>query len=164
MFEVEFSKAPPVVSKRNDFNCADDLVADAVIQLPEKYRDEKFHPWLVRYTENVIHRVSRSFAVAAERGVRQAADLLCDPNFYETRRKRRANWKKQMLEQKAAQEWDRLERVHCPTAEQIAKEIAHLEKSVADYELYLERAKNRLDVLRDMRPKNIRLMPKSAKN
>ena len=151
-FDVNFFKAPPVVSKRNEFHSAEELADDAMFHLPEKCRDEAHKTWMLLYTERIIKVVASHFAVGAERGARQVGDLLLDPEFYETRKRRRAQWKKAHQEHIAKTEAERLERRSCPTAEQIADEIARLEKSVTDYEQYIERANARLEQLRAMRP------------
>lgn len=153
--------AKPIVSKRNHFGPADELVEHGLISLPDEYKHEKFRVWLTRYTERVIKQIASDFAVGAQRGIEQTANLLCDPEFYETRRKARANFRKQMQEQQAAQEWERIERKTCPTAEQIADEIRWREREIIEAHQAIARSEKRLTELRAMAPKNIRMAPKS---
>ena len=86
-------KVPPVVSKRNEFHSADELVENALPRLPDQFQHPDFRKWLTAYTETTIKSVAMHFATAASRGIEQAAELLCDPEFYETRRQRRAKWR-----------------------------------------------------------------------
>jgi len=153
---------PAIVSKRNEFSPADELVENALPFLPDQYKHENFRNWLTHYTETVIKSVASHFGLAAQRGIEQAGNLLCDPAFYETRRQRRAKWRKQMAEQRAAQDWEQIERRTCPTAEQIADETRWLERRIADNLGENARAEKRLEQLRAMTPKNIRMMPKST--
>jgi hypothetical protein len=74
---------PPIVSKRNHFTPADELVEDAVGFLPDQYKHENFRGWLTRYTETVIKSVASHFGLAAQRGIEQTANLLCDTEFYQ---------------------------------------------------------------------------------
>jgi hypothetical protein len=149
---------PPIVSKRNHFTPADELVENAVGFLPDQYKHENFRGWLTRYTETVIKSVASHFGLAAQRGIEQAANLLCDTEFYQVRRQQRAKWRQQMQEQEAAQKWDRMERQTCPTAEQIAEDIKWLERRVSDDQSEIARCEKRLAELRTMTPKNIRLV------
>src|SRR5271157_5524519 len=114
---------PMVVSKRNHFRPADELVEDALPLLPDQFKHPDFRKWLTRYTETVIKSVASHFGLAASRGIEQAAELLCDPDYYETRRQQRAKGRRDWQEQQARQEWERLERLNCPTAEQIEEQI-----------------------------------------
>lgn len=150
---------PAVVSKRNEFSPADELVETHLPYLPEQFKHPDFRKWLTRYTEAVIKKVAHHFGVAAERGIEQAAELLCDPEFYETRRQKRANWRRQMADQTAKQEWERMERQMCPTAEQIAEQIKWSEEQVKYHQVELAKHETNLERLRAMRPKNIRLVP-----
>lgn len=150
---------PAVVSKRNEFSPADELVENHLPYLPEQFKHPDFRKWLTRYTEAVIKRVAHHFAVAAERGIEQAANLLCDPEFYETRRQRRAEWRRKMRENEAQAEWERLERLNCPTAEQIAEQIKWSERQVEYHRVELTKHEENLKRLRAMTPKNIRLVP-----
>ena len=153
---------PNVVSKQNHFTPADEFVEEAMPYLPEQFKHISFRPWLLRYTEGVIKQVATHFGTAAERGIEQAAELLCDPNFYETRKKRRAEQRRNWKEQEAKQEWDRIERQHCPTAEQIAQQIKWSTDQIAYHSDQMEKHKVALDRWHDMTPKNIRMVPKKV--
>lgn len=153
------SGMPAAVSKRNEFASAEELVEDALPFLPAQFQHENFRAWLIRYTETAIRRIAHHFAVGAARGIDQTAELLCDPEFYATRRHRRAKWRQQMAEQKAKQEWERIERLHCPTAEQIAQQIEWSERGVAFHRTELAKYEQNLERLRALVPKNIRLVP-----
>ena len=169
----EEGKIPPVVSKRNEFTPADELVENAIHFLPEQFKHPNFRKWLTTYTETTIKSVAMHFGVAASRGIEQAATLLCDPEFYETRRKRRAQWRRQMEEQEAkqsapsmpdqpsclAQQWDRIEWQNCPTAEQLQEQIKWSEGQVEYHRAELAKHQQSLERLRSLVPKNIRLVP-----
>ena len=155
----EEGKIPPVVSKRNEFTPADELVENAIHFLPEQFKHLNFRKWLTTYTETTIKSVAMHFGVAASRGIEQAATLLCDPEFYETRRKRRAQWRRQMEEQEAKQKWDRIERQNCPTAEQLQEQIKWSEGQVEYHRAELAKHQQSLERLRSLVPKNIRLVP-----
>lgn len=127
-------KIQPIVSQRNHFECADDLVENALHLLPNEFKHPNFRVWLVRYTERVIKSTASAFGVAAQRGIEQAAELLCDPKFYETKSKRRAETIKRMKEQRAQQEWERIERTLAPTAEQIEDQIRWRQRQVTYYQ------------------------------
>lgn len=151
---------PNVVSKRNEFTPADEFVENAMGYLPEQFQHVSFRPWLLRYTETVIKGVAYHFSTAADKGIQQAAELLCDPEYYETRKKRRAEQRRSWKEQEAKQNWERIERQHCPTAEQIAQQIASCTNQITYHTDQLEKYKATLERLHDMTPKNIRLVPK----
>lgn len=153
---------PNVVSKRNEFTPADELVEGAIPYLPEQFQHANFRAWLLKYTEDVIKSVAYHFGTAAERGIMQAAELLCDPEFYETRKKRRENQRKSWKEQQAKQEWDRIEQQQCPTAEQIAQQIKSCVNQMEYHTDQLERYKAALERLHAMTPRNIRLVPKGV--
>ena len=153
---------PMVVSKRNEFTPADEFVENALPYLPDLFKHPDFRAWLLRYTESVIKGVASHFGLAASRGIEQAAELLCDPEFYETRRERRAKQRQRFQEQQAKQEWDRIERLNCPTAEQIAQQIRWSEGQVAYHQAELDKHEARLEQLRSMSPKNIRLVPSKS--
>lgn len=153
---------PPVVSKRNAFTPADEFVENAIPYLPQEFQHVNFRKWLLEYTERVIRGVAHHFGTAAERGIEQAANLLCDPEFYVTKRQRRAKWLKAMKDDQAKQEFDRMERKLCPTAEQIAQDIKWAEQQLAYHEEAAEKSRAALVHLRSLNPKNIRLMPKKV--
>lgn len=155
---------PPVVSKRNDFSPADEFVENALPFLPDPYKQPDFRAWLMRYTESVIKGIASHFGVAASRGIEQAAELLCDPEFYETRRQRRAKERRNWQEQQAKQEWDRIEALNCPTAEQLARQIRNYEQQLAYHETEVEKCQASLERLRACTPKNIRLVPSNRPN
>jgi hypothetical protein len=132
-------------------------------RLPVQYHDGEFRGWLLRYTESVIRHVALHFATAAERGIEQAANLLCDPTFYETRKKRRQNWKKSMEEQQAKQQWEKMERQLCPTAEQIAHDTTWCEKQLKYHEAQITIYKDNLARLRALDPnQSVRIPSKSV--
>lgn len=150
---------PAVVSKRNQFTPAEEFVEDALPYFPEQLRNPALKGWLLRYTEGVIRGVADHFSVAASRGIEQAAQLLCDPEFYATARERRRKQRRLWAEQQAQQEWDRIEQRNCPTAEQIEKQILFSEQQLAYHREQLTAYEKNLDRLRNMVPKNIRLIP-----
>jgi hypothetical protein len=150
---------PAVVSKRNQFDSAEELVEDALPYLPEQFKHPGFESWLQRYTETVIHSVSHSFSVAAERGIQQAAELICDPEYYATKRQRRARERILWKEQQAKQEMERLECMSCPTAEQIAKQIMVCKQHAEYHREQLALYEKSIERLHAMVPKNIRLVP-----
>jgi hypothetical protein len=154
-------KIPPIVSQRNHFRPADELVEAALLRHPDK--SEHFKQWLTTYTESVIKNVADHFGLAAERGIKQAANLLCDPAFYETRRKRRTEWLRQMRESEERQNQERIERQTCPTAEHIEQALKYSEQSVAYHQKELAKHEANVQRLRAMSPRNIRLIPKGDK-
>lgn len=153
---------PAVVSKRNEFTPADEFVENALPYLPAQFQHENFRPWLLKYTEGVIRGVAHHFGVAATRGIEQAAELLCDPEFYQTRKQRRAKEKQRMEEYQAKQNWDQMERRLCPTADQVAHDIKWCEDQLAYHQNSAKNCESRLASLRSMTPKNIRLVTKSV--
>jgi hypothetical protein len=153
---------PAVVSKRNEFLPAEELVENALPYLPGQFKHPDFRAWLTRYTETVIRSVASHFGVAATRGIEQAAELLCDQDFYATVRERRKRRRQQMQEQIAKQEWERIERQNCPTAEQIAQQIKWSEDQIAYHRNQLAKCEENLEHLRAMTPKNIRLVPSKS--
>jgi hypothetical protein len=150
---------PAVVSKRNQFDSAEELVEGALPYLPEQFKHPAFKSWLQRYTETVIHSVGRSFSVAAERGIQQATELLCDPEYYATKRQRRARERRRWEEDRAKQEMERIECMSCPTAEQIGKQIVACEHHAEYHREQLALYEKSLERLHAMVPKNIRLVP-----
>ena len=151
-------KVPAIVSKRNHFHSADELVEDALPFLPDQFKHPNFRQWLLRYTETVIKSVAAHYGLAASRGIEQAAELLCDPDYYETRRQYRAKMRRDMKEQAAKQEWERLERKNCPTAEQIAEQVRWTENQIDYHHVAMGRYEQELARLRMLTPKNIRLV------
>ena len=158
----EVKTIPAVVSKRNEFTPADEFVENALSSLPGQYQHDNFRAWLLHYTEGVIRLVAHHFGTAAERGIAQAAELLCDPEFYQTRKDKRKRWRQQMEEQQAKQKWDNMERRLCPTAEQIQHDIKLCEGQLAYHEDGVEKNRAALERLRGMSPKNIRIITKSV--
>jgi len=153
---------PAVVSKRNQFMPADELVENALPYLPDQCKTPDFRTWLTRYTETVIHDVAHDFEVGAAKGIAQTAELLCDPDFYATRRERRARERRRWEEEKTRQEWERIEAQNCPTAEQIAKKITWSEQQIVYHQNEIVRHEQNLEQLRVMVPKNIRLVPSKS--
>lgn len=153
---------PKVVSKRNHFTPADEFVELEMDFLPEQLKHENIRPWLLRYTESVIKQVAWNFATAAEKGIHQAAELLCDPEYYETKKQRRKKDMERMKEQQAQQEWEQAERLHLPTKEQIEQQIKSVTNEIAYHRARLEEYENKLERLKNIEPKNIRLVPKGV--
>jgi hypothetical protein len=151
---------PKIVSKRNEFTPADEFVENAIPYLPKEFQHVNFRAWLLTYTEGVIKGVASHFGLAAERGIAQAAQLLCDPEFYETRRQRRAKWRKDMENQHQKAELERIERKVCPTAEQVAHDIKWCEDQLSYHQSEVSKCVNRLEELRELKPKNIRIISK----
>jgi hypothetical protein len=69
------------------------------------------------------------------------------------------NERQRMQEEHAKQEWDRLERMNCPTAEQVGEQILFSERQVEYHRTELARYEASLERLRAIEPKNIRLVP-----
>ena len=67
-----------------------------------------------------------------------------------------------MAEQKAKQEWERIERLNCPTAEQIQEQIKWSEREVGYHTAELAKHQQNLERLRALTPKNIRLVPSKS--
>jgi hypothetical protein len=154
------NRIPAVVSQRNHFTAADEFVDDALPRLPDMFKHQDFRVWLTRYTETVIKGVASYFGVAAQRGIEQTAALLCDPEFYATKRKRRAAFHAKMKEDRARQEWERIERQNCPTAEQIQQQVQWSEQSLTYHQNEVAKHEANLLRLRAIAPKNIRFVPK----
>lgn len=149
----------PVVSKRNEFHPADELVEYAMMRMPDQFKHPDFRGWLVRYTETTIKTVASHFGVAAQRGIEQAAELLCDPEFYETRKKRRSENTKRMREERAKQDWERNERLLTPTAEQIEDQIKWAEREQSYHQSKLNEIEAKLQTLRTKAPTVISSAP-----
>jgi hypothetical protein len=159
---INVDPIPAVVSKRNEFSPADELVENAIPYLPKEFQHVNFSAWLLKYTEGVIRGVASHFGVAATRGIEQASELLCDPEFYQTRKQRRAKEKQRMQEYQAKQEWEQIEHRLCPTADQIAHDIKWCEDKLAYHQNSAKNCEDRLLSLRYMTPKNIRIITKSV--
>lgn len=153
---------PNIVSYRNHFSPADELVDKGLPFLPNQFKHENFRAWLTRYTETVIKSIASDLAVGAQRGIEQTANMLCDPGFYELRKKRRMQERKRWKEERAKQEWERIERQHCPTAEQIKQQVAYSEREIKYCEAQIAKHTENLARLRNIAPKNIRFTPKSV--
>jgi hypothetical protein len=151
---------PAIVSRRNQFGPADELVEDALPFLPDQFKHEHFKAWLVRYTETVIKSVASDFGVAAQRGIEQAADLLCDPAFYATRRKRHATSRKKAAEERAQQAWERAQREACPTQEQLEEQVKHFESRRAYYQAQADSMEVKLHALRATSPQPLSAAPR----
>jgi hypothetical protein len=152
-------KVPLIVSKRNQFTPADELVEDALIRMPDQFKHPDFKSWLLRYTETVIKSVASHFGIAAQRGIEQAADLLCDPEFYETRRQRRAKYLQEMREQKAKQEWERAELGNCPTEDQIKQQISWIQGQIKYHEQSAANYTQKLDEWKRKSPHVVHVAP-----
>ena len=135
----------PIVSKRNHFDSAAEIVDAAFV--PDELKHPNLSAWLLRYTEHVIQRVQHSFARAAERGIEQAAALICDPDFYEHRKESRKKALKQWRDREQEQEQERLQRKHWPTAEQIAQDIAWCDRELVYYHKQIEKYQAKLKEL-----------------
>jgi len=145
------------VSKRNEFTCAEELVEDALPHIPPGIPPRS---WLLTYTESVIRRLAHEFSVGAERGVLQTAELLCDPDFYETRKRRRTNQMKSWKQQQQMQEAEQRERLTCPTAEQLTQQIKNTKEQIDWHDKQLQGYRQQLERLEKMKTKNIRLVPR----
>jgi hypothetical protein len=150
------AKIPAIVSMRNHFTPADELVENALTRLPDQFKHPDFRAWLVRYTENVIRGVASHFGIAAQRGIEQTAALLCDPTFYERRRRNRAEQSRKWKELQAKQRWENNERLLAPTAEQIQEQIAWHESQLKYHQAHAESAEVSLARLRKQQPQVIR--------
>ena len=144
------AQLPPAVSKRNHFDSAACLVERYANRAPASLRTPDVLRWLTTYTECVVRDVAHSFAVGAERGIKQTADLLCDPQFYETRKQRRERWRQQREEEEQRREAERLERRLSPTREQIEEDRPKLKKWIEEGEQHLADMKARLKQLEAM--------------
>jgi hypothetical protein len=151
------AKIPPIVSQRNHFKPADELVTDALYRLPDQFKHPDFEVWLVTYTETVIKNVAANFGMAAQRGIEQTAELLCDPSFYEKKRKDRAVWTKKMKEERAKDNWARNERSLAPTAEQIEDQIKAIGRALTYHLGAAAKAEVDLARLRALAPSNIQI-------
>lgn len=141
-----------VVSQRNHFESADDLVENAIYQLPDQFKHPDFRIWMVKYTERVVRSVASAFGTGAQRGIEQAAELMCDPNFYETKRKRRAENTKRMKEDRAKQDWERVERTLTPTAEQIEDQVKWRTSQISYHQSQINDHEKELGRLRTLAP------------
>jgi hypothetical protein len=148
---------PPAVSKRNHFESVGLLVEDAFRNLPEEYRSPKLEQWLRWFAERLVRSVADNFATAAESGIQQAANLICDPDYYATLRERRRRHIERMKTDRARQEQEYQERRQCPTPQQIEQEIARLEQWIPEGEARLQSMKARLEQLRAMKPRHFRI-------
>lgn len=145
---------PSVVSKRNHFECARTLVERHWRHVPPDLREG-----LLTYTESVIRDAADAFAVGAERGIQQTAELLCDPAYYETlkerRKRQRELWAKEQEQQQRARDEERL----APTAAQIEEEETQLNREVEYAERTIKRSRERLQYLSTLKnwPKHVRI-------
>ena len=152
-------KVPPVVSKRNHFDGAEEIVERGMMYIPDELKHPNLRKWLLRYTESVIKNVAADFGTAASRGIEQAANLLCDPTFYEhTRRKRFASIKK-AKEDRAQQDWERIQRKHCPTREQIEQELRRIEQDLKYHNQKIADHEKRRQELLGMAPSSGAVVP-----
>ena len=123
-------KLPAIVSGRNHFRCAAEMVSDAMERLPDQFKHEKFQAWLLHYTELTIKSVASNYGTAAQRGIEQAADLLCNPTFYAQRKRRSATEMRRIRERQAQEQFERKQIELCPTAEQIEDMAAYHQRNI----------------------------------
>jgi hypothetical protein len=124
----------PVVSKRNHFQPCAELVDDALMRIPDELKHPGLEKWLIHYTETVVMNIASHFGLGAQRGIEQTAQLLCDPDFYEQRRRTRRKQMKEFRDEMARQEWEREQKRNCPTAEQITEQLRWCDSQLVYHE------------------------------
>lgn len=154
---------PSAVSHRNHFDSAACLTERHITRLPVHIQTE-LRPWLMKFTESVIRDVAMSFATGAQRGIDQTASLLCDPDYYATRKERRKRERERNDAYQKEQDQSRLERQLAPTAEQIEQEMADLEQWIVQEEENLARHRARLGALKGFVPKHVRITEVKRRN
>lgn len=152
----------PVVNKRNHFDAAAEHVDRAMDSLPNEYKHPNFRKWCQSYTERVVREVAMSFATAAASGIQQAANLICNPDFYETRKRTNERQTKKWKEEHARQQWEHVQRRECPTAEQIAQEVKNLNGRITYCQGEIAEATKRLGELQAIVPSKPLMEPKSV--
>jgi hypothetical protein len=150
-----------VVSNRNHFDAAAEHVDRAIDSLPNEFKHLKFREWLQKYTERVVRDLSYSFATAAESGIRQAALLICNPDFYETKKRRNEKQTKRWKEDQAQQMWEQMQRQTCPTQEQIDQQVRRMNDLITYHQAEIANATKRLEELGAMIPNKPLVEPKT---
>lgn len=102
------AKVPTLLTVNND--SAECLVDAYLHTLPKEMRGDVARAALVLYTERVISSVALSFEKASANAIRYAAELLCDPDFYEKHRQRRSRRNREFQESMERQKQERLMR------------------------------------------------------
>lgn len=120
----------PVVSKRNHFDSADEIAERLLMSVPDELKHPNLGQWLKRCIEWTICDVARSFAVAAQRGIEQAAELIRDPDFEQHRRESRKKQLKRWREDEAKRDFERREAEAFPTAAQIEQTIRNCDNQI----------------------------------
>jgi len=141
------TREKPIVSKRNHFDGAAEITERLLMNVPDELKHPNLARWLLHCVEWVICDVARDFAVGAQRGIEQTAELLRDPDFYEHRRESRKRLLKRFRDDQAKQTFEREQRKAFPTAEQIEQDIHYWENHLAYHSKEIEKAKTKLQEL-----------------
>lgn len=155
---------PRLVSRRNHFDSAAQLVDAGMMHVPDELKHPNLAKWLLRFTEGVIRNVATAFATGAQKGIEQTAELLCDPDFYEHQREGRRKYLKQAREQQAHDEWERIQRKTCPTAQQLAEQIRWCDNQIVYHEQQMKKYREKLVELHGKQPMSIELRASRATN
>jgi hypothetical protein len=125
---VRDSNEPKIVSKRNHFESCVLMVEDHLRFLPKELQTDELKAWLVQYTEHVVSRVSNDFATAARQGIEQAAELIRDPEYFMTLKKRRASAIRRNADYQEQQDAARKQRHTSPTPDQIEFDLKECDR------------------------------------
>lgn len=106
------------VTKRMHLTSLPEVVEEMMGQLPRRLMDcgddkvrETFRAWLTHLSETLTFQLAMDFQSAAKRGIEEAANLVQDPDYYETVKKRRRaareqgeRWRQEAQEREAMRE------------------------------------------------------------
>lgn len=140
----------PCVSKRNHVTSLDLLIEDLLEGWNGHAYDsrESLETLLKRFGQILITRVSWDFAKGATRGIEQMANLIQDPDYYETKQKRRKGEKRRQAEYQSDREREHYRRRFEPTPQEVAHDIADSLRSIEYHSKAISAAQVRLAELR----------------
>lgn len=127
----------PILSHRNHLNSLDDQIDLALARLdftqPWTWTPEtvdRFRSWVRSFGVRLIRLMAMDFEKGAERGVEQAANLLLDPAYYDTIKRRRKAELAKFAERRKEQRLEAAEReAEVPTEAELIRRRHHLEWS-----------------------------------
>lgn len=142
----------PIVTKRWNIISLQDAVDralernDPAVKLDfSKPEDvERFRAMLLRLSEHILFHVGMAYEKAAARGIEEATRLICDPDYYETVKRRRATQERRSRNWQEEQKAESRRRRFNPTPEERAADVREAYRSLDYHQRCIERINERL--------------------
>lgn len=137
---------PNVVGNRNHFVAIEDY-ADLLIRSHSGFT-ESDRPEVMQLLRQMVHEIADAMSTGAERGISQAAELILDQKYYESKKSRRARSNKAEADRRAEEEVSRQRRRGDPTIAEIGESMRHLNENISYHEKALDACRGQIRYLK----------------